>query len=254
MSDRRYRGMGWGETPDGSGDEDDEDQGDQWNNERPLKTGYHHGFRNQKSRDPADPSFPQKNSDIVDQTKVFGSLADDVLVDEESDSEDEFEYGKAKRGKAKAKGSRDPSNDVPEYMFFDFRKGPGGFPSNVSIIDPSKAESILEKQTADALEAMKHKEKLKEKKEDDDEIVITKSVTIGPVAAEDSFLEGWDTTAAAPAEDSEAPKRELEQQLREAEFEVLNDGSMALIMKPGYRLQLDLSEILEGGDAMRLDR
>jgi hypothetical protein len=34
-------------------------------------------------------------------------------------------------------------------------------------------------------------------------------------------------------------------------FETLKDGSTALIIRPGYRLKLKLSELLEGGDAQR---
>ena len=50
-------------------------------------------------------------------------------------------------------------NKFPAYMFFDFRRGASEFPSNVSIIDPAKAEVLLEKQTSEVLEALKSKKK-----------------------------------------------------------------------------------------------
>lgn len=40
-------------------------------------------------------------------------------------------------------------------------------------------------------------------------------------------------------------------QINEATFEVLQDGSTALVMKPGYRLKLKLSELTDGGDAAK---
>ena len=42
--------------------------------------------------------------------------------------------------------------------------------------------------------------------------------------------------------------------INESTFEVLNDGSTALVMKPGYRLKLKLSELLEGGDEDKEER
>ena len=39
---------------------------------------------------------------------------------------------------------------MPPYMFFDFRKGADVWPSNVELVDPKRADELLEKATAAA--------------------------------------------------------------------------------------------------------
>ena len=67
-------------------------------------------------------------------------------------------------------------------------------------------------------------------------------------------IDAWLSMAQQP---DPAPDEPNEQPLKhpdDAVFETLNDGSTALIVPPGKRLKLDLSAILEGGDARRAER
>ena len=57
------------------------------------------------------------------------------------------------------KAKKKEENELPDYMFFDFRRGPDSFPSNCTIVDPMNAAEILEKQTSDILEKLKSKKK-----------------------------------------------------------------------------------------------
>jgi len=177
---------------------------------------------------------------IFDETQKFATLAEDLLGADDSDSDEDFDFKGAKGRKAPPK--KDDENKLPDYMFFDFRRGPGDFPANCEIIDPIKAEVLLEKQTAQALETLKSK-----KKDNDDG-------KGGADAADESLAVGWGDEMPAAAEETELNLEELETQLREATFEELNDGSMALVMKPGYRLRLTLKDLMDGGDATRAER
>jgi len=179
-----------------------------------------------------------RSHEVLDQAQNSTSLAEDLLGNgDDSDSDGEFSFKakkKAPKSSKKAPGQED-SDIIPDFMFFDFRQGCAGFPANCEIIDPEKAIALLEKQKTQALEALK----LKKKDGDDSK-------------AEAGYADVW---ASGGGEDaSEFNAEELDQQLREATFEELNDGSFALIMKPGYRLKLSLKDLLLGGDAARVER
>lgn len=171
---------------------------------------------------------------LVDQTKDFSSLTADLFADEEDDDDEDY-YFDAKK-KDRNRKEKDQDQKVPDFMFFDFRRGAEDFPKNCEIIDPARAEALLEKQTTAAIEAMKAKKKEDTKGGDEDDWA------------------GWGDAAAAYDDKEELNQEELQDHLRDADFEILNDGSTALVMKPGYRLKLHLSELMEGGDAGREER
>lgn len=54
--------------------------------------------------------------------------------------------------------------------------------------------------------------------------------------------------------ESVTPAEKMQSKLKNAIFEELSDGSVALVMKPGHRLKLSLKELLEGGDEYRDER
>lgn len=83
---------------------------------------------------------------MVNDAKAFDSLVEDVIGNESSDS-DEEDFSERKKGKPKSY-SRLPNDTekIPDYMFFDFRKGPESFPKNCLIIDPARAEVLLQRQ------------------------------------------------------------------------------------------------------------
>ena len=179
----------------------------------------------------------EKSGEIEDETQAYDSLSKDLIGGDDSGSEDDDDYGK--RGKKK-----DPRGDdeekPPDFMFFDFRKGSDFFPSNCEIIDPSRAEVLLEKQTTIAEEALKLK---KSDKADD--------------PADDGEAKGGEKVAVSwhgAGGDDDSEEYDAKAQVQEATFEVLQDGSYALVMKPGYRLKLNLQELLQGGDAAREER
>jgi hypothetical protein len=74
-------------------------------------------------------------------------------------------------------------------MFFDFRRGASEFPSNVSIIDPTKAEALLEKQTSDVLEALKSKKKEGEDNKGADEEAYALSWDMGGNGGDENYEE-----------------------------------------------------------------
>ena len=192
--------------------------------------------RNQDSNnDNRDEKIEFKDKDIVDEADLNNKLIDDLL-NKDSDSEDEINY----RGKQKESRKKDDDqNSLPDYMFFDFRRGVEKFPPNCEIVDPAKAERLLEKQTSDALEALKSKKKESDESKGENE--VTTAVN-------------WSCDTFSDDEGELNNSSDLNNQLQDATFEILNDGSTALIIKPGDRLKLNLNELLEGGDASKESR
>ena len=159
---------------------------------------------------------------LVDETKSFSSLAADLIAEEDdSDDEDNHDFKKTDRRLG------DKEKAIPDFMFFDFRRGAESFPCNCEIIDPVRSEVLLKKQTDAAVEAIKTK-----KKDGDGDSM--------PVSGN-----------GAARSNEEVNRDELAAQLCDAEFEVLDDGSTALVIKPGFRLKLHLGELLDGGDGKR---
>lgn len=207
--------------------------------DRYHRDGYHRWGSDK--RDPVERTTEATSHEVIDVANTYGSLAADVLEGEDSDSDEEFNPNKMKASGGKKNRQDENNNKHPDFMFFDFRKGAEGFPLNCEIIDPAKAELLLEKQTADVLEA------LKSKKKDGDE---SKG---GEAGGGDDFAVGWGA-ALITRDETALSREELDSLLAETTFDVLNDGSTALVMKPGYRLKLRLNDLLEGGDADREER
>lgn len=174
----------------------------------------------------------------ADHANEFDDFHDDLLGDEEGGSDDD---DRDKKGKRRGFGDEEEdANKPPSYMFFDFRKGGDVWPSNVELVDPKRADQLLEKATAAAEEAAK-----KKKKDDDDEGGGNKKESGTGTTYNYS---SWDST---PEVEEEEDVYKLHP---DATFETLKDGSSALIMKPGFRLRLKLNDLQEGGDDAKVER
>jgi hypothetical protein len=123
-------------------------------------------------------------------------------------------------------------------MFFDFRKGTEVWPTCCELVDPKRADELLEKATSAAEEAAK------KKKKDDDEDGNKKDSGTGTSYSSVA----WDST---PDVEEEEDVYKLHP---DATFETLKDGSSALLLKPGYRLRLKLNDLQEGGDDAKQER
>lgn len=190
-------------------------------------------------------SSAHNGRDVVDSTTAYDTLTKDLIGNDSGSEDDEDDYGKSKKGR-KPHRLDEEAEKVVEYMFFDFRKGAEGFPANCEIIDPARAEALLEKQTVAAEEALK----LKKSDNKDEEEAGNKSTGTGTTSkSTSSGASTWVTSA-----DDDVGEYDANAQISEAIFEVLQDGSTALVMKPGYRLKLKLNELNEGGDAAKEER
>jgi hypothetical protein len=180
----------------------------------------------------------------------YDSFNQDVLGDSADDS-DSDDGGYSFKGKGRRDDEEDQQQtDTPAYMLFDFRKGKKDFPENVEYIDSKRVESLLEKATAQAEEAAKMKKKDKEDDDDGDKKKggdAAVGPTVGP-SLNTSSSYNYDTKA------EDTTTEEQDNGVGETVFETLKDGSTALIIKPGYRLKLKLSSLLEGGDDKKVER
>ena len=156
------------------------------------------------------------------------------------------EEGDARGGDQERGGG---GEDKTPYMLFDFRKGKGGFPKGCEVVDPKRGDELLQKKTASAEKNAKQNAK---KSEGEGEAKGEGGggggggdgdgpAMVGPLPMP-SFGGG------GGIEDDEEFKDDYVLD-PSTEFEVLKDGSTALIVKAGHRLRLNLSKILEGGDA-----
>jgi hypothetical protein len=179
------------------------------------------------------------------QTNVFGSLHDDVVGDEASDGEVEYSYDydkgndtNKKTTKKKRRGEEEEEQECP-YMLFDFRRGKRTWPDNVELIDTARAQELTEQAVKKAEEDAKSK---KGKDVPGEEEAEGKGVSIG-------WGDEWDDSAftAKTADFNIAPTEE-------SAFETLKDGSMALVIKAGYRLKLNVNNLLAGGDKDKEER
>lgn len=172
-----------------------------------------------------------------DHADAFDDFQEDVAGEEDGDSDDDGDKGKNKR-----RGMYDEeedSNKPPSYMFFDFRKGSEEWPGCCELVDPKRADDLLEKAAAAAEEAAK-----KKKKDDEDEGTNKKDSGVGTSYSSVA----WDS---APDVEEEEDVYKLHP---DAVFETLKDGSSALVLKPGYRLRLKLNDLQEGGDDAKAER
>jgi hypothetical protein len=195
-----------------------------------------------KKKAPSPNLFGSNNKVTInpDHENNFDSLADDVLAadekaggDEDDDDDSDYEPGKKRGDKKKNRGEEEPEDTSPPYMLFDFRRGPDNWPKHCELVDPTRADELLEKAQT-AIEAA-----AKSKKDEDEEK--------GKKGTGDKDKEHgveW-----ATVEEEKEEKRDFLHP--DAVFETLKDGSTALVLQSGYRLKLSLADIFEGGDATR---
>ena len=168
-----------------------------------------------------------------------------MLGEDDSGSDDDFDYKK----KEKKFGEDEDNNEETKipFMFFDFRHGKEKFPENVTLVDSKMAADLLEKATAEAEENAKANKKNNENDAEDLTGDKKSGAVEGPVgpggSGGTSMWDAYDTKKSGG--DKDEPE---DNGLADATFEVLRDGSTALLIKSGYRLKLNLNELLEGGD------
>ena len=171
----------------------------------------------------------------------YDSLAKDVIGDDgNSDEEESYEYGGKDKSKGRQRRGQEEEDKIPDYMFFDFRRGKEFWPTNVEIVDPKRCEDLLAKATAAAEEAAK----LKKKENDDDENKKDSGTSVG-FSSDYSYTAGGDDDAEGEENGANHP---------DVSFEVLKDGSTALVIKPGCRLKIKLNDLLNGGDEKKEER
>jgi hypothetical protein len=116
-------------------------------------------------------------------------------------------------------------------------RGKTAWPETAELVDQKRAEQLLERAVAAAELAAKMKKKDGDEPEDGGK----KASATGTNASWDADLDGESDSVVQGVPS-------------DATFEVLSDGSQALIIKPGFRLKLDLSDIEEGGDENKEER
>jgi hypothetical protein len=180
----------------------------------------------------------------VDPANEYEKLVDDVLGPEDSDSDGDFDARKKKKDKDRDDEGRGEEEKQPDYMEFDFRKGPKFWPENVELIDPKETDALLEKATLALEEAAKSKKKDKQDEEGKEKEKEKNAAT--------------ESTSESKARSKNKTEKKVSRGPYNvpdaAVFETLKDGSTALIIPQGYRLKLNLNELLEGGDAKKEKR
>jgi len=205
------------------------------------------------------PKAPKRNKDIKsniikdesgvtvenDHVNSFDGYMDDIIgPEDEIDSDDEE---KNKKNRYDQQQEEDDGNKQPPYMFFDFRKGLDQWPSNVELIDPKRADELLEKATIQLEEQLKRKKK----DDNDDNNDNIKSEGNGVTFSSSIGTGGWGSSNTIEDEAGESTSQSLHPDIL---FETLKDTSTALIIKPGYRLKLKLNDLQDGGDENRIER
>ena len=192
----------------------------------------------------------------TDYSHEYDELDADVLGDNASDEEPNYEDKKKKKKKKRGFGfgEEEEKEEEAAYMLFDFRRGEHKWPENVELVDREKAQSLLEKAKEAAVKAAKEK-KEQEKKEGEGGSKYSgvsggKGYGGGNAGSWSSSSQQSSGTENGDSKDS----KDSDHAPKDARFEKLKDGSTALIVPAGTRLRLDLREILEGGDAKKEER
>ena len=209
----------------------------------------------------------------------YNDLEEDVLgEDDNEDDEDDDPWGYDSGKKKKNRPDAGESEQEPSYMLFDFRHGREKWPQGVELVDNELAAELLEKAKKEAeaeakrqqeREAQKDKDKDKDKEKDKEKSSDRKKgfsswgggmsgAAYGPVGFGggtdfdpwSSFRPGGEGGSAAVEDIAEKEWKAPE----DAVFETLNDGSTAFVLPPGKRLKIDLSALLDGGDAKKEER
>jgi hypothetical protein len=188
------------------------------------------------------------NEVTPDYSNQFNDLNTDVLGEDNDDDGNKttllpkqtaFGFGPA--------ADSEEAKKVP-YMFFDFRRGKDSWPANVKLIDAKQADILLEKAALATDETVEVKKKDDQEDDDSKEEKDNKD-TKGNKESKSS--EGYNSSA---CDDNEATENQSTIAPPDAVFETLKDGSYALVIQAGYRLKLNLSELLEGGDDKKAER
>lgn len=151
---------------------------------------------------------------------------------------------------------------------------------SVELVDHKRAGELLEKAKRDAeaeLKAQQERNALKETSQGQDKQASAsnqkkKALRQGGLPEGDFMLDGfmpadggvgWGVSGIEswlgsqqqrPPQEPDHPVAKDTRAPEDATFETLNDGSTALVVPPGKRLKLDLSALLEGGDACKEKR
>lgn len=176
-------------------------------------------------------------SSIADYSKHFDAFDKEVTGGDLSDDDDdkfEFNPDKVERDSDNENEAKEKN---PPYMFFDFRNGSAKWPGNVELIGRERGDLLVQKAIEDAERVIKSKSK---KSSDTDDTTV--SVNTGVVSSITSSSNDWKVATSA-----------VEASL-DAKFDVLNDGSTALVLRPGQRLKINLKDLLLGGDESKEER
>jgi len=165
------------------------------------------------------------------------NLEDDVIGEDEGDSDDDYNHYDKRVGEDK---KEDDDEKEPDYMQFDFRRG--HWPQSAELIDAKAAEEEVE-------ESVKRLEELAKLKKNDNDSKSVSSKESGKATVSYSFkTQGGQSQY---ANDGYVDKLRASEKRSEelAVFESVKSGSpTSLILQPGYRLKLNLSNLLDGGD------
>ena len=165
----------------------------------------------------------------------YNDLIDDILHESDDDSDD----GHGMDLRRTKKGDDEGDDKEPKYMFFDFRRGPEHWPDNVELVDPKRADALLEKATTEA------NARIQLMSDDVDNKGGKAKVDVG----------GMDSEFDDDSDDEDQEESDQKSKLAaNVPFRILPDGSHALVIEPGFRLKLDLSDLSKGGDATKEDR
>lgn len=162
----------------------------------------------------------------------------DKEVDDESDDEGEDVVVREDDDGNGSFGDSDSQEKPVAFMLFDFRAGSAAWPANVEYVNHVRGQELLE--TAEkAMETELHESSQEEKS-------TTRSVTIISTTMDATNSDDDTTEPYEVLQRHELPS--------ETQFEILKDGSSALIVNQGCRLKINLEELLVGGDALREKR
>jgi hypothetical protein len=193
---------------------------------------------------------------------LYNSLNADVLGEDSGSDEDYTSYSydsSKKKGKKKGGFGEDAEDEKKEeasYMFFDFRKGLKSWPENVELIGAKRAQELTEKALLIAEESARSKKSAKEEEEDKagGKSKSKKDAKEGESGKTATTSVGWDSSAEGSSKKTEEKSGDFTIVPEDAVFETLKDGSTALILRNGYRIRLNLSNLLEGGDPKKEER
>ena len=164
------------------------------------------------------------------------SLEDDIIGNDEGDSDDEYDYNEKRGGE----GKNEEDDKEPEYMQFDFRRG--SWPQFAELIDTKTAEEEVE-------DTVKQLEEIAKLKKNDNDSKSATSKEFGKSAASYSTnVNGRQSKTQKDALDEKSHLLE-NRSVELAVFEPVKSGCpTSLIIQPGYRLKLKLNNLLDGGD------